>query len=152
MSESTSPIKYFLSGGFGGICTVIAGHPLDTIKVSFNFISHGVCFQCRHSTVAFMNLTSLNSLCKTCSFTYTIDEKEENLPTGIEINFIMIEFRFVCKQWHCPRRVSCRSILARMIVRRRLFSAKDFVVYTKACQRQSLVWHPYSQSVSSVLA
>lgn len=28
-----SPIKYFLSGGFGGICTVIAGHPLDTIKV-----------------------------------------------------------------------------------------------------------------------
>lgn len=35
MSEVTSPIKYFLSGGFGGICTVIAGHPLDTIKVSF---------------------------------------------------------------------------------------------------------------------
>lgn len=32
MSE-TSPIKYFLSGGFGGVCTVIAGHPLDTIKV-----------------------------------------------------------------------------------------------------------------------
>lgn len=33
MSENASPIKYFLSGGFGGICTVIAGHPLDTIKV-----------------------------------------------------------------------------------------------------------------------
>lgn len=33
MSEQTSPIKYFLSGGFGGVCTVIAGHPLDTIKV-----------------------------------------------------------------------------------------------------------------------
>ncbi|XP_078034192.1 carnitine/acylcarnitine carrier protein colt, mitochondrial isoform X1 [Augochlora pura] len=33
MSEKESPIKYFLSGGFGGICTVIAGHPLDTIKV-----------------------------------------------------------------------------------------------------------------------
>ncbi|BES89141.1 unnamed protein product [Nesidiocoris tenuis] len=29
----TSPVKYFLSGGFGGICTVVAGHPLDTIKV-----------------------------------------------------------------------------------------------------------------------
>lgn len=29
----TSPVKYFISGGFGGICTVIAGHPLDTIKV-----------------------------------------------------------------------------------------------------------------------
>lgn len=31
--KQTSPIKYFLSGGFGGVCTVIAGHPLDTIKV-----------------------------------------------------------------------------------------------------------------------
>lgn len=33
MSEKSSPIKYFISGGFGGICTVLAGHPLDTIKV-----------------------------------------------------------------------------------------------------------------------
>lgn len=34
MTETkTSPIKYFLSGGFGGVCTVLAGHPLDTIKV-----------------------------------------------------------------------------------------------------------------------
>ncbi|XP_011494472.1 PREDICTED: congested-like trachea protein isoform X1 [Ceratosolen solmsi marchali] len=33
MSENVSPIKYFLSGGFGGVCTILAGHPLDTIKV-----------------------------------------------------------------------------------------------------------------------
>uniref|UniRef100_A0A6B2EEP8 Putative mitochondrial carrier protein n=1 Tax=Phlebotomus kandelakii TaxID=1109342 RepID=A0A6B2EEP8_9DIPT len=33
MSSHTSPAKYFLSGGFGGVCTVIVGHPLDTIKV-----------------------------------------------------------------------------------------------------------------------
>lgn len=33
MSDNVSPIKYFLSGGFGGVCTVISGHPLDTIKV-----------------------------------------------------------------------------------------------------------------------
>lgn len=35
MSEkkSVNPVKYFLSGGFGGVCTVVAGHPLDTIKV-----------------------------------------------------------------------------------------------------------------------
>lgn len=33
MSDQVSPVKYFLSGGFGGICTVLAGHPLDTIKV-----------------------------------------------------------------------------------------------------------------------
>uniref|UniRef100_A0A1B6EGU3 Congested-like trachea protein n=2 Tax=Clastoptera arizonana TaxID=38151 RepID=A0A1B6EGU3_9HEMI len=32
-NEKTSPIKYFLSGGFGGVCTVVTGHPLDTIKV-----------------------------------------------------------------------------------------------------------------------
>lgn len=28
-----SPVKYFISGGFGGICTVLVGHPFDTIKV-----------------------------------------------------------------------------------------------------------------------
>lgn len=33
MSENSSPIKYFLSGGFGGVCTVLAGHPMDTVKV-----------------------------------------------------------------------------------------------------------------------
>ncbi|XP_059617115.1 congested-like trachea protein [Phlebotomus argentipes] len=33
MSSQTSPAKYFLSGGFGGVCTVLVGHPLDTIKV-----------------------------------------------------------------------------------------------------------------------
>ena len=38
MSENVSPIKYFLSGGFGGVCTVIAGHPLDTIKVRLTYI------------------------------------------------------------------------------------------------------------------
>lgn len=32
-SNNQSPIKYFISGGFGGICTVIVGHPFDTIKV-----------------------------------------------------------------------------------------------------------------------
>lgn len=33
MSEQANPVKYFISGGFGGVCTVLAGHPLDTIKV-----------------------------------------------------------------------------------------------------------------------
>lgn len=28
-----SPLKNFFAGGFGGICLVFAGHPLDTIKV-----------------------------------------------------------------------------------------------------------------------
>lgn len=35
MSESqrSNPLKNFLAGGFGGVCLVAAGHPLDTIKV-----------------------------------------------------------------------------------------------------------------------
>lgn len=33
MAES-NPVKYFISGGVGGIFTVISGHPLDTIKVN----------------------------------------------------------------------------------------------------------------------
>lgn len=32
-ATNQSPIKYFISGGFGGICTVLVGHPFDTIKV-----------------------------------------------------------------------------------------------------------------------
>ncbi|KAM5125673.1 mitochondrial carnitine/acylcarnitine carrier protein-like, partial [Mantella aurantiaca] len=28
-----SPLKNFFAGGFGGVCLVFAGHPLDTIKV-----------------------------------------------------------------------------------------------------------------------
>lgn len=28
-----NPFEYFICGGFGGICTVVVGHPLDTIKV-----------------------------------------------------------------------------------------------------------------------
>lgn len=31
--QVTNPVKYFICGGFGGICTVVTGHPLDTIKV-----------------------------------------------------------------------------------------------------------------------
>lgn len=34
--KQVSPVKYFLSGGFGGVCTVVTGHPLDTIKVLHN--------------------------------------------------------------------------------------------------------------------
>ena len=34
MSEQKiSPLKNFLAGGFGGVCLVACGHPLDTIKV-----------------------------------------------------------------------------------------------------------------------
>lgn len=32
--QPISPLKNFFAGGFGGVCLVFAGHPLDTIKVS----------------------------------------------------------------------------------------------------------------------
>lgn len=38
MSENVNPAKYFASGGFGGICTVVVGHPMDTIKVRYIWI------------------------------------------------------------------------------------------------------------------
>ncbi|KAL5292243.1 SLC25A20.2 family protein [Megaselia abdita] len=41
MTEQESPIKYFISGGFGGMCTVITGHPLDTIKVHLQTMPSG---------------------------------------------------------------------------------------------------------------
>jgi len=31
----TSPAKGFVAGGFGGVCLVLTGHPLDTMKVTF---------------------------------------------------------------------------------------------------------------------
>ncbi|KAM8914680.1 mitochondrial carnitine/acylcarnitine carrier protein isoform 1-T1 [Spinachia spinachia] len=31
--QQISPMKNFFAGGFGGVCLVFAGHPLDTIKV-----------------------------------------------------------------------------------------------------------------------
>lgn len=32
--QPISPLKNFFAGGFGGVCLVFAGHPLDTIKVN----------------------------------------------------------------------------------------------------------------------
>ncbi|XP_023161536.1 congested-like trachea protein isoform X3 [Drosophila hydei] len=31
--RKANPFKSFITGGFGGICNVLSGHPLDTIKV-----------------------------------------------------------------------------------------------------------------------
>jgi hypothetical protein len=43
-----SGLKSFLSGGFGGVCIVLVGHPLDLVKVCqlfavFYFIFAGAC-------------------------------------------------------------------------------------------------------------
>lgn len=31
--KTISPLKNLLAGGFGGVCLVFVGHPLDTVKV-----------------------------------------------------------------------------------------------------------------------
>lgn len=31
--KNVNPVKDFLAGGVGGVCLVLTGHPLDTIKV-----------------------------------------------------------------------------------------------------------------------
>jgi len=45
--QPISPMKNFFAGGFGGVCLVFAGHPLDTIKVTtsllFSLFSLLVC-------------------------------------------------------------------------------------------------------------
>lgn len=33
MGSQMNPFEYFFCGGVGGICSVLVGHPLDTIKV-----------------------------------------------------------------------------------------------------------------------
>lgn len=35
--RSTSGVRNFLAGGFGGVCGVTIGHPFDTIKVSITY-------------------------------------------------------------------------------------------------------------------
>lgn len=39
MTEALNYFEKFISGGVGGVCTVIVGHPLDTIKVILFFNS-----------------------------------------------------------------------------------------------------------------
>uniref|UniRef100_A0ACB8EHG1 Uncharacterized protein n=1 Tax=Sphaerodactylus townsendi TaxID=933632 RepID=A0ACB8EHG1_9SAUR len=36
-----SPVKNFFAGGFGGVCLVFVGHPLDTIKLMLFTILYG---------------------------------------------------------------------------------------------------------------
>ena len=34
MAPKVNPVKDFISGGVGGVCLVVAGHPFDTLKVA----------------------------------------------------------------------------------------------------------------------
>ena len=51
--KQPSGFKNFVSGGAGGVCVVLVGHPLDTIKVSRE--------RCQEAVFAFM-IVQLGSL------------------------------------------------------------------------------------------
>jgi len=36
--DKSNPVKSFIAGGVGGMCNVLVGYPLDTIKVSYKLI------------------------------------------------------------------------------------------------------------------
>ncbi len=38
--------KNFLAGGVGGVCVVLTGHPLDTIKVAGSILARFGCLTC----------------------------------------------------------------------------------------------------------
>lgn len=60
-ATSISPSKNFVAGGFGGMCLVIAGHPFDTIKVSY--FTHG-----RKKEFIWLRYYSFRSVYKQCQF------------------------------------------------------------------------------------
>ena len=37
--KEPSALKNFLAGGVGGVCLVVSGHPLDTIKVGLGVVN-----------------------------------------------------------------------------------------------------------------
>lgn len=43
--RTVSPLKNFLAGGVAGGCLLLAGHPLDTIKVREQCVCVRVCVQ-----------------------------------------------------------------------------------------------------------
>ncbi|KAJ0036384.1 hypothetical protein NQD34_005061 [Periophthalmus magnuspinnatus] len=58
-ADRVSPLKNFVAGGFGGACLLLAGHPLDTIKVSTAMCSTPGTYDCFRKTVSKEGLLGL---------------------------------------------------------------------------------------------
>lgn len=86
-SATASSIKSFLSGGFGGICLVAAGHPLDLIKVRLQTSTqYSGLIDCFKKTVAqdgfrglyrgmFTPLVGITPIFATCFWGYDLGQK-----------------------------------------------------------------------------
>lgn len=87
MTKDSSSLKSFISGGFGGTCLVLAGHPLDLIKVklqtSTQYSSTLQCFKgiLKESGVRglyrgmFTPLVGVTPIFATCFWGYDIGQK-----------------------------------------------------------------------------
>lgn len=97
-SATTSSIKSFLSGGFGGICLVAAGHPLDLIKVRLQTSTqYSGLIDCFKKTVAqdgfkglyrgmFTPLVGITPIFATCFWGYDLGQKIVRQVKGYEAN------------------------------------------------------------------
>lgn len=122
MSDSVSPIKYFLSGGFGGVCTVIAGHPLDTIKVRL------------HACLYWLKNKSFISFTHQCFhlsdfLVYVIHSFLQLFCVCLKEK--LLYYRYVFKRCQYQALMNCLSIQVHGIVLRRQSPKKEYVAYTR---------------------
>jgi len=97
-SATSSSIKSFLSGGFGGVCLVFAGHPLDLIKVRLQTSTqYSGLIDCFKQTLAkdgvrglyrgmFTPLVGVTPIFATCFWGYDLGQKIVRSATGLDPN------------------------------------------------------------------
>jgi len=52
--DKSNPVKSFIAGGVGGMCNVLVGYPLDTIKVSYKAIGSSWTSESCYTYVCFL--------------------------------------------------------------------------------------------------
>uniref|UniRef100_A0A3Q1EL82 Mitochondrial carnitine/acylcarnitine carrier protein-like n=1 Tax=Acanthochromis polyacanthus TaxID=80966 RepID=A0A3Q1EL82_9TELE len=87
-----SPLKNFVAGGFGGACLLLAGHPLDTIKVRLQtqpkaaqYVLYTGTYDCLRKTVSkevHSQRTTKKSQTNTQKVTQTTLKLTENVPSS----------------------------------------------------------------------
>lgn len=85
--RKANPLKSFIGGGVGGVCTVVTGHPLDTIKVNIT--------KFRGSKFSIMNLSFFLHACR-CAYKPCRDHHPVSNPC-IRVHSIAHEKRLKMK-------------------------------------------------------